>query len=125
MSLLDVFGRIFNAAVAGRDSSPVATIGASVVTAGQVRAGFAAMKAFNIAGLEKAVAEKLGNLADDEALANDVLGFLAAAGVPGAGELEMVAKLAEILLPFAVEHAADGPVSANADPLGRGGRRGR
>jgi hypothetical protein len=108
-------------------AAQIATVGGLIFTAGQARVAIAGLKAFDIGALDKAVSEHLGNLADDEAVANDVLALLASVGVPGAAEVEAAAKLAEVLIPFVLAnqkaHPIEDPVREAQTSEHRGGRR--
>ena len=79
-----------------------------------VKIAVAGLKAFDIGAVETAVSYRVGNLPDDEAVASDVLGFLAGTGVPSAFEIEAVNKLLEILIPFIVANQAAHPIN---DPV--------
>jgi len=108
-------------------AQPLAANGAKAITAREIKTAVTGLKAFDIGAVEAAVSKKLGNLPDDEAVASDVLGFLAGIGVPGAFEIEAVVKLLEILIPFIVAnqsvHPSNDPVRDAQTSEARGGRR--
>ena len=105
----------------------IAAIGKEAITSREVKTAVAGLKAFDIGAVEAAVSKSVGNLPDDEAVASDVLGFLAGIGVPGAFETEAVVKLLEILIPFIVAnqkvHPINDPVRDAQTSEARGGRR--
>lgn len=108
-------------------AQPLAANGAKAITAREIKTAVTGLKAFDIGAVEATVSKKLGNLPDDEAVASDVLGFLAGVGVPGAFEIEAIVKLLEILIPFIVAnqsvHPINDPVRDAQTSEARGGRR--
>ncbi len=75
--------RPYRGAVALECASPaqaIAAIGEKAITAREVKTAVTGLKAFDIGAVEAAVSKSVGNLPDDEAVASDVLGFLAGIG---------------------------------------------
>jgi hypothetical protein len=123
-ALIDVLKQ----SLAASDVDEIAQIRATTITAGEVRQALAALKAVDVAALERVIVERLVNIADDELVANSVLSALAMIGVPGAGMLLAIVKFAEVVIPYVAAnqaaHPIVNPVRDAQTTEGRGGRRG-
>ena len=108
-SLLAGIGQLIPAA--DKASAPIVKVGAKTITAGQARAGVAALKAFKIDDLDKAVVARFAILPDDEAVADDDLAFLASVGVPAADEVKLAVDFLEILVPWLVANNLAHPIN--------------
>lgn len=78
-------------------ATPVATIGATTFTVGQVKAGLSALGA-DIPLMQKIWAEKFSSFHDDAVLTEDILGELAKDGVPYAGLARLGVIAADVVI---------------------------
>lgn len=94
-------------------------VGSSTITAGELKAGLAALRSFPLEDLQNAVTAKLANVADDFVVAEDIVTLAGNFGVPDAA----VAVLAIKVLAWVVANNTQGRPGSQT-PMPNSGARG-
>jgi hypothetical protein len=71
------------------DAIKLFSIGSLPITVGELKAGVTTLEKFPLAAVKQAMADRLGNLQEDAAVAEDFAGALAAVGVPYANDVDL------------------------------------